>query len=62
MNTFQSRFAPLYRVRIDGGDVIGVVSGVTFYDNQRESVGVSWIANGAHYEVWFAPERLEIIE
>jgi hypothetical protein len=62
MNTFQSRVAPLYRVRIDGGDIIGVVSGITFYANDYCSVSVSWLSNGTHQEAWFNEERLEIVE
>jgi len=60
--TFKSKLLPLDRVRIDGGDIIGIVTGVTFYAGGDCSGLVSWLANGAHYEVWFDEKRLEVVE
>jgi hypothetical protein len=39
--SYHSHLAPLYRVRIDGGDVVGVVVSLTFYTEEFHSATVS---------------------
>ncbi len=46
------------KVRVDNGDVIGIVTGYTWRNQEFISCEVAWFNNGIHYEVWFAEWRL----
>lgn len=60
--TYESEWLIGDWVRIDGGDIIGRVTGLMWRQDDDHSCEVAWIHNGVSQMAWIAHWRLQHVE